>query len=282
MPHEPRRYVTFGPGVPGMQLRIGEPVSAPPMPANTTNRSAPYTGAQLNALATSHDIPDGPARHALATWLQQAGELYHALKQSDDATDQRLALATDMRRVARAASTLADALARLAPQGTAQLRAVAHAAAMSASQHDLRADGPDAVVVADGAALLTGPQPETYRPIGWDAEWGALAATGLATNAKRLADALTAGRAGRPGTPNALRVWVENMRGFWAGVLGRPFTFDAHKGQGVTAAYTFCRDALVILDPAAPIGELSTAIRKTRTAARKRVGARTGRNPPSD
>jgi len=77
--------------------------------------------------------------------------------------------------------------------------------------------------------------------------------------------ALSASR-GRP-VNHALYWWVVDMAAFWVNVLDRKFTIDYHRGDGVTAAYSFLKDALDPLDP--DTNELLTAARKVRTIRRR-------------
>ncbi len=72
-----------------------------------------------------------------------------------------------------------------------------------------------------------------------------------------------------PGRPSnhALYWWVVDMAAFWVNVLDREFTIDYHNSEGVTATYSFLKDALDPLNPNAD--ELLTAARKVRTMRRR-------------
>lgn len=240
-----------------------------------------YSPEQLRTLAAAHRIATGEQLSAVAQWLERAGAHYLDMAAWESTAERRAALAAEMEAVTGAAEALRAVLAGLSEDGRAQLRRAADTAGWRALIRPASREGhtAGAVVAAGGAALLLGAVPDSTHTLPWNAEWVDLAAAGLAANARQIAEA-QAGPGGRPFGSHALRVWVENMRTLWTEVLGRRFTYDAHRGEGVTRAYAFCRDALLMLDPAAPLAELDGAMRKTRTAARIRASEKTDNNPP--
>ncbi len=66
---------------------------------------------------------------------------------------------------------------------------------------------------------------------------------------------------GRP-SDEALWIWVVNMQNMWEKVLGSKFTYDAHGGEGITQAFSFCRTVLRPLDRRVTGTQLGTVMRK--------------------
>jgi hypothetical protein len=76
---------------------------------------------------------------------------------------------------------------------------------------------------------------------------------------------------------DALDIWVVNMENYWTQMLGKRFTLQVHRGQGVSQAFLFCRQALQGTDPSVTNQALITAMRKLiKTRARQR---KTRKNP---
>ncbi|MCJ9430756.1 hypothetical protein [Kordiimonas marina] len=69
------------------------------------------------------------------------------------------------------------------------------------------------------------------------------------------------GRDGRK-RKHGLYMLVSNLQILWRDTLGHAFTFDGHKGQGVTQAYHFCVDVVAIIDPSVTGTEIGSQMRK--------------------
>lgn len=250
----------------------------------TTDAPAPgpplYTPEQLHRLAMAHRLAEGPQLARVAEWLELAGRQYLVQRAGEHDGAEHKALRDELAAFASLADALAGALRALSPAAREGIDRAGARAAQLATMLPLPVapDGVRGVAFGRGGALLPGVLPDTVQPIGWDTAWGAAAASGLADNARSAAAAhqLTGGR---PFASGALRTWVANMQAMWTGELGRPFTYDAHRREGITPAFLFCRDALAILDPEAPAKTLGSVMRQLIRIARERDAARN--NPPS-
>ncbi len=233
----------------------------------TTAPATLYSPVQLEQLAARHGIDTAAGQEAMAMQLERAGQHYLAMRSAEHLAAEDASFRAELMATADAAQQLAAALAALSPRAVAAFDV---AATMAASRALLGAF-PDrrAPAFAEGAAILPGPVPDSAQPIGWSAAWAAAAAAGIASNAhygirsaKRFA--------GNPTQRQSLLVWVENMRALWHDLLARPFTFDMHRGVGITRAFVFCAEALAIIDPHFPPKKLQTAMRQAIAAERDR------------
>ena len=74
----------------------------------------------------------------------------------------------------------------------------------------------------------------------------------------------------RPPSDDALLQWVLNAQNFWERVFRQKFSYAAHKGEGNTVAYIYCREALKVLDQSVTPSAIATTMRE---AIARRTGA---------
>jgi hypothetical protein len=79
--------------------------------------------------------------------------------------------------------------------------------------------------------------------------------------ARHAIESLKHDRSG-PMPDEPLRMWIINIQRFWQRDLGRRFTYDSHRGKGLTNAYRFCWAATRPLDKGITQSALGTAMRK--------------------
>ena len=202
-----------------------------------------YTPEIISALASKFQIKDRVQIAALQEFLIFAAWQYHNLKNEATKKPTLRSLRAEIReiqKVAIALNTKLESLSKSADElfWAPQRRILSDVYFMN-----------DPVSPFGHQIIRHQPNPNDPSKVSIQIlqEWQIREAVGIVSNLAQHALDIKFKVEGRP-SDEALRMWVVNIQQFWEKVLERPFTYDGHKGEGVTPAFDFCREALNPLD----------------------------------
>lgn len=139
---------------------------------------------------------------------------------------------------------------------------------------ELKEQGRAELEIMGSPIYLTGIENDTYIAHYMEIHDLRAALTVIQNFAQHGIEGLPKGQDGRK-TQKGMYMLISNLRKYWTETLDRSFTFDEHKGEGITEAYEFCRDISLAFDPNITPTQIKSQMRKVIAEVHEKQ-----KNPP--
>lgn len=230
----------------------------PPAPAHQYRVT--YREADLEKMITDFSIPNA-LRHDLGTLLEDSAAIWRWKNSTENSFKAPATTSAAIRRVAKKAGSLKEALEGLPDQAFVALNRAYEQATDRAAL--------DESGVASGPALSAPTEFGTDGRVYPDLE----EITQLVAVLERIASDVPPPSATwkGPRKSSALGLWIANIAMFWTDTLSRDFTRDiSDNGEPISPAARFCVEAFALLSPDTPTQTVLNAMKAHITSAKRK------------